>query len=754
MTLIAPAFLAGILLVQQFAVLPSPNWLILCSIAASVAICYRYHPATFFCLGILWATLFANLHLNDRLPASLAGIDTVITGTIADLPEITGNLVRFDLAVNAAPAQIPTKIRLSWQDFDHTLKAGQQWVFTVKLKQPHGTLNPGGFDYERWLFTEGIGATGFVRPYPKPVLLSQALRFSISHSRQAISDRLSALPIKPGHIALLKALTIGFGNDLTPAQWDIFRKTGTTHLVVISGSHIALVAGLMYWLVLKLWARTGVLAWSPPRVAAVVALAAGIFYAALAGFSVPTQRAVVMLAVLMLGIIWQRPVRPFHTLMLALFAVLVYDPLAVLSPGFWLSYGAVAVIVYAVSGRLGRLGFWREMLYVNGYTSLGLAPLLLFFFQQVSVCAPLANAFAVPVISFLLVPLALIATLLLFVYGPLANGLMLLLDYGLQGLMLALAWFADLPVAIINRPQPSGWALLLALPGLLWLLAPRGIPARYLGLVMLLPLLFPDSKKLQDGELKMTLLDVGQGLAVVVQTAGHTLVYDTGAKYSPQSDSGQQIVLPFLRQQGVAHLDGLIISHGDNDHIGGAASVLREMPADTVLTSVPEQLAGYAPVRCAAGQTWQWDGVGFSVLSPPPATAFVSDNNNSCVVKITSAYGSVLLTGDIEAEAEIWLLKTYREQLRADVLVAAHHGSKTSSTYSFLQTVLPNAVLIPAGFHNQFGHPHTKILQRYREMDLPWLNTAESGAITLAYQKGGRVLESFRQTEARYWHFR
>jgi competence protein ComEC len=753
MTLTAPAFLAGILLVQQLAQLPSLPWLALCATAAVFTAYYRYFIATFFCLGILWATLFAGLQLNDRLPAVLANVDTIITGKIIDLPEISDGLARFDVAVSDAPPGVPAKIRLTWQAPDNALKAGQRWTFMVKLKQPHGTLNPGGFDYEQWLFTKGIGATGFVRPYPKPVLVAQAPVLSISHIRQAINDRLSALAIKPEHIALLKALTIGFGNELTQAQWDIFRETGTTHLVVISGSHIALIAGLVYGVVLRLWAMTGVLTRSPQQVAAVAAVIAGIVYAGLAGFSVPTQRAVVMLAVLMLGIIWQRPVRPFHALALALLAVLVYDPLAVLSPGFWLSYLAVAVIVYALNGRLGKLGFWREMLRINVYTSFGLAPLLLFFFQQVSVCAPLANGLAVPVISFVLVPLALLATLLLFVYAPLGIALMAVLDSGLQGLMLALSWFAKLPVATVNYPQPSGWALGLAVPGLLWLLAPRGIPARYLGLVMLLPLCFPDTPKLPNGAMKLTLLDVGQGLAVVVQTAGHTLVYDTGAKYSPQSDSGQQIVLPFLRQQGVTRLDSLIISHGDNDHIGGAASVLQAMPTDKVLTSVPEQLIDYAPVTCNAGQSWQWDEVSFTVLSPPP-TAFASDNNNSCVVKITSRYGSVLLTGDIEAEAEIWLLKTYREQLRADVLIAPHHGSKTSSTYSFLQTVLPDTVLIPAGFHSPFGHPHAKILQRYRELGVQWLNTAEAGAITLVYSQDGRQLEGFRQSGLRYWHYR
>ncbi|MDD5271715.1 MAG: DNA internalization-related competence protein ComEC/Rec2, partial [Methylovulum sp.] len=649
---------------------------------------------------------------------------------------------------------IPSKLRLSWHSPEQAIKAGQIWTFTVKLRQPHGTLNPGGFDYERWLFTEGIGATGSVRPYPKPLLLAQASwRTPIALWRQAINDRLSALPIKPEHIALLKALTIGFGNDISPAFWDIFRQTGTTHLVVISGSHIGLIAGLVYWLVARCWAWTAYLAWSPPRVAAMAALAAGIFYAALAGFSVPTQRAVVMLAVMMLAIICQRPVRPFHTLALALFVVLVYDPLAVLLPGFWLSYFAVAVIVYAISGRLGQPHYLSEAIRINGYTSLGLSPLLLFFFQQVSLCAPLANMVAVPIISFLLVPLALLATLLLFVYAPVAQVLITALDYLLQGLMWVLAWFAHWPWATINQPQPSWWALLLALVGLAWLLAPRGLPARFLGLVLLLPLLLPSRQKLHPGELKMTLLDVGQGLSVVVQTAGHWLVYDTGAKFSAQSDSGQQIVLPFLRLHGVAHLDTLVISHGDNDHIGGAVSLLRELPADKLLTSVPQQLPDYTPETCKAGQSWQWDGVEFTILSPPPLV-FTSDNDTSCVMKIDSAYGSVLLTGDIEAKAEIWLLKTYGVQLRAEVLIAPHHGSKTSSTFSFLHTVLPETVLIPAGFQNPFGHPPARTLQRYQEVGAHWLNTADSGAITLDYVSGGNALTSFRQTQARYWHYR
>lgn len=755
------AFLSGILLVQQLAHLPTMPWLILCAIGAGLMAYWRQRIMVTLCLGVLWAALFASLQLADRLPAAMAGDVVTVTGRIADLPEISDNSTRFALNVTEAAPAIPSKLRLSWYfagDLDKAkataIKAGQLWTLAVKLKPPHGQLNPGGFDYERWLLSAGIGATGTVRPYPAPVLRQPApLWMPIAVWRQSINDRLSRLDIQAESIALLKALTIGYGNDLQQAQWDIFRQTGTTHLVVISGSHIGLIAGFVYFLVARCWAWTGYLAWSPQRVAAVAALVAGIFYAGMAGFSVPTQRAVVMLAVVMLAIIWQRHVQPFHTLALALLAVLLYDPLAVLLPGFWLSFAAVAVIAYAVSGRLGKPHYLLEALKINWVTSLGLAPLLLFFFQQVSLCAPLANLFAVPVISFVLVPLALAATLLLYVYPPLATILMLGLDKLLQGLMWVLGWFAQWPLAILDHPQPTWWALLLACLGLLWLFAPRGLPARYLGVALLLPLLFPTGQALPTGTLRLTLLDVGQGLAVVVQTANHWLVYDTGPKFSPESDSGQHVLLPFLRSLGAAHLDTVMISHGDRDHIGGADSLLKGIPTARVLTSVPEQLPDHAPEKCVAGQTWDWDGVTFTVLSPPPI-AFASDNNNSCVLKIASAEGSALLTGDIEAETENWLVQTYGGQLQADVLVAPHHGSKTSSTLAFLRTVSPQTVLIPAGFHNPFGHPHASILRRYEAINAHWLNTADSGAITLNFQNGGRALAWFRQTEARYWHYR
>ncbi|MGZ8189604.1 MAG: DNA internalization-related competence protein ComEC/Rec2 [Methylococcaceae bacterium] len=745
-------FLAGLLLVQQLPVLPDSEWLIAGGIFAGIIAWLRYWRWLFFVLGVLWAILFAMIRLSDQLPESLEGVDVMVKGVIAGLPEQDDKRVRFDFIVSDSKERLPAKLRLSWYYPDQAVKAGQHWSFTMKLKRPHGTINPGGFDYERWLFTQGIGATGTVRPYPKPVLLGRDPAWiNISVWRQTISDQLSQLLSNSGNLALIKALAIGDGSSITQQQWDVFRKTGTTHLVVISGSHIGLVAGLVYFLALKIWSWTGLLRWSPQKVAAIASLLAGIFYAELAGFSVPTQRSVVMLAIVMLAIILQRNVRPFNTLAIAMFAVLAFDPLAVLSAGFWLSFLAVGIIVYSVAGRLGKPNYFHGAIKINWVTSIGLSPLLLFFFQQVSIISPLANLIAVPVISFLIVPLSLISIMVMFISPMLAGKLFLLVDFTLQSLWWLLAQMAELPLSTITHSQPSMWALFFAIPGLLILLAPAGMPARWLSLVMLLPLVFTDSKKPESGNINMTLLDVGQGLSVVVQTANHWLVYDTGAKFSGESDMGLSVLLPFLRMQATDKIDRLIISHGDNDHIGGAASLMRGIATEKVLTSVPQQLRDYSPVMCVAGQSWEWDNVNFTVLAPQKQS-LESGNNNSCVLKIRYEQGSVLLTGDIEASSESWLVDTYNTNLQSNVLIAPHHGSKTSSTARFLQVVQPEYVLIPAGYRNQFGHPHKDVLSRYQTIKAKWLNTADSGAISINVKNNVLVVKSLRDTESHYWN--
>jgi competence protein ComEC len=749
----ALSFLAGFLVVQQFSALPGSQWLIVVTVSAGIMAWLRYWRWLFFVIGVLWAIVFAMIRLSDRLPESLEGINIPVKGIIVDLPEQDERQTRFDFMVTESAQKLPSKLRVSWYFPDQAIKAGQHWSFTVKLKRPHGSLNPGGFDYERWLFTQGVGAVGYVRPDSKPVLLGRdSAWINISVWRQSITDRLSFLLSGRPSLGLIKALTIGDGNGITQQQWDVFRKTGTTHLVVISGSHVGLIAGLAYFLVLKVWAWTGLLRWSPQRVAAVAAMLVAVFYAGLAGFSVPAQRAVIMLAVVMLAIILQRNTRPFNTLAVALFVVLVYDPLAVLAVGFWLSFLAVSLIIYVVAGRLGKSGYLLEGIKINWATSVGLSPLLLFLFQQVSLISPLANFIAVPVISLLAVPLSLLAVVVMFSFPLLATKLFMVVDSVLQGLWWLLVRLAELPLATISHAQPSVWALMFALPGVLLLLAPRGMPARWLSLIMFLPLVFTPANKPKAGSINMTLLDVGQGLSVVVQTENHWLVYDTGAKFSAESDMGRSVVLPFLRRQGADKIDRLIISHGDNDHIGGALSLIQGMPTEQVLTSAPQQLSNYSPLMCEAGQSWTWDNVTFTLLSPQHP--FVSDNDNSCVLKIESEQGAVLLTSDIETAAESWLVETYGNQLKANVLISPHHGSKTSSTYEFLQAVQPVYVLIPVGYRNQFGHPHQEVLDRYEKIKAQWLNTADSGAISLGVKDGLWQVQSLRDTESKYWNIK
>jgi competence protein ComEC len=746
-------FLAGILLVQQPSALPELVWLVVGVAIVGVLAWLRYWRGVFFLSGVLWAVIFASVRLADQLPESLAGQDIQIKGYIADLPEQESNHVRFNLKVVKTAHNVPNNLRLTWYYPDQTIKAGQHWSFTVRLKRPHGNLNPGGFDYERWLFVEGIGATGYIRTKPQPKLLdSGSTQTSLLVWRQHIADLLEQMLANSSSLPLIKALTIGDGNSLSANQWDIFRKTGTTHLMVISGSHIGLVAGLVYLLVIRLWAWTGILAWSPQKVAAIVALVTAIFYAGLTGFSVPAQRSALMIAIAMVAVIQQRNTRPYNILAVALFAVLLVDPLVVLSAGFWLSFIAVSLIIYTIAARLDKPSLFRGSIKINWVTSVGLAPLLLYFFQQVSLTAPLANLIAVPIISLIIVPLALLATLVMLVVPIVAVKIFLGVDFTLQGLWWILVKLADLPLSTIIHPQPSWWALGFAVPGILLLFAPKGIPSRWLGLMMLLPLIFTQSDKIASGVIKMTLLDVGQGLSAVVQTTNHVLVYDTGAKFSATNDMGQSVVVPFLRNQGTDKVDTLIVSHGDNDHIGGAASLMTSIRTEKLLTSVPQLLGNYSPTQCKAGQSWSWDKVTFSIISPQIGTNS-SENDNSCVLQIHTQQGTALLTGDIEATAESWLVENYKDALKADVLIAPHHGSQTSSTAAFLKVVKPSVILIPAGYRNQFGHPHEEVIARYRDLHIKWFNSADEGAILLNFNKAISI-ESWRVTEGKYWNYK
>ncbi len=746
------AFVAGIISVQQLSVLPGRNEILIIIVLLLVFARQRYWRLMLFTIGVLWVVIFALIRVTDILPEQLEGKDITVQGVIDGLPVSDGNRVKFNFIVSYSESDLPEKLRLSWYFPNRKIKAGQYWRLTVRLKKPHGRFNPGGFDYERWLFSHNIGAVGYVRNKPAPVLMDRDHnRQGFEQWRQSIADQLNKILIDSRYTDIIKALTIGDRSSMSRGEWDVFRKTGTAHLVAISGLHIGLIAGLVYFLALKAWAYTGILTFSPQKMAVICALMAAFFYAALAGFALPTQRALIMLTVAMAAIYRQQHIAPMQTIAMALLGVVLLDPLAVLSASFWLSFLAVALILYSLSARLGRLNRWNSVVKIHWVMAVGMAPMLMLYFQQVSLIAPLANLLAVPVISLLVVPLSLLAILLVFGAPSLSEQLFLLVDGVLHYLWLFLSACAGLPLAALMTVQPPLYAVALATLGVFLLLAPKGVPARYLGLVFCLPIFFVDVDKPASGEVRITLLDVGQGLAVVVETRNHVLLFDTGAKFSPQFNMGTAVILPYLRFQRITKVDTLLISHGDNDHIGGAESILTMIPVGEVISSVQEMHLQHQARYCQSGQHWEWDGVRFNMLSPPQQGFFQSANDNSCVLKVSTAEHAFLLAGDIEHSTENWLVKQYGTALKSSVLIAPHHGSKTSSSLVFLEQVEPEIVLIPAGYRNRFSFPHEQVLQRYRQQHISWFNTSKEGAIIVNTDRETLLIESSREKYRKYW---
>ncbi|MDA1107604.1 MAG: DNA internalization-related competence protein ComEC/Rec2 [Proteobacteria bacterium] len=751
----ALAFLSGIMLVQQLPQLPSLAWSWLLIPCVLLALRNRaWFTPLFFIAGIAWVTLCAGLILQDSLPKALEGRDIWVEGYVADLPKDIehGTRIEFDVShafLNGKEVTIPRKIRLSTGIAQHP-RIGDEWGMWVRLKRPHGFQNPGGFDYEGYLFRERIRATGYVRANEPPRLISSdPYSYPIGRFRQYLGESIRAALTGNDFAGMITAFANGDQSDVSDAQWNVLRRTGTTHLIAISGMNIGLVSGIVFLIVRWLWALPGytVLRLPAQKAAALGALGAAFFYSALAGFAIPTQRALIMLLVVLGALLMQRAVRPTNLLAVALLAVLIYDPLAVVSPGFWLSFASVAVILFTAQGRVGEKR-WRQWGRVQWAVTIGLLPLLLLLFQQASLSAPLANLLAIPVIETIVIPLTLLGIVCqVALPDVVAASLFQLAAWSIAQLWVALDYLAAFDQLQWLQHTPPAWTLACAGVGVLWLLAPRGWPARWVGAVWLLPMLLVRPPVPLAGEAWFTLLDVGQGLAAVVRTREHTLVFDTGARFSARFDLGRAVVVPYLRASGVRNMDMLIVSHKDNDHIGGAASLLAAYPPQRVLSSVPERLPNAR--HCIAGESWRWDEVEFTLLNPSDENA--RGNNSSCVLMIQTAHGKVLLTADIEAKAERALIARWGEQLNADVLVVPHHGSKTSSTDEFIDAVRPRYALIPAGYRSRYRHPHPTVVERYAQRGINMLNSPAHGAITVTLGAVGMRLSSYRHEEKRYW---
>ena len=803
-------FAAGVCCLQMQAQLPG-RWLLLSLLALLPILFFVVRsasraafkiPALLACgaiAGFSWAALCSQHYLAEQLPQELEGADIVLVGTIHSLPFRLPQGERFNFAVESAQVDgqqilsVPPKVALSWYAASRAedmpvpeVRPGERWQLNVHLQRPHGNANLGGFDYEVWLLEQDLRATGTVRSDDatgarnvRVASFVWSFNNVVERARGWMRDRiLAALPNKK-YAGVIVALVVGDERGVGQSDWKVFNRTGVGHLIAISGLHITLIAGMCARLMYALWSRSFFTRTELPlllpahKAAALTAVAVGFIYVFLAGFGVPAQRTLYMLTVVAVALWFGRLASVSHIACIALGAVLLLDPWAVLWPGFWLSFGCVAIILFATLGRtrqvtdatLSRKQRWLVRLKTEGRTqlslTLGLVPLTMLLFGQVSIVSPLANAIAIPLISFIVTPLALLGSVL---PAPLSGWLLWFAHFCIAGLAHLLAWMSALPGAVLMAPVPSFWIFACALIGTLWLLAPRGMPLRWLGLAGWLPLLLNSASHPRDGEIWVTAFDVGQGMAVLIETPHRRLLYDTGPAYSPETDGGNRVILPYLHARGIDKLDGVVVSHNDNDHSGGALSIFEEMPVDWVASSLDfdSRIVRAAPAhrRCVAGQNWEWDGVRFEMLQPE-ASSYASTkykpNAHSCTVKVSVGKGdgnaSILLAGDIEAVQEAELVNAIPEKLPATVLLAPHHGSGTSSTLPFLQAVKPQIAIFQVGYRNRFGHPKPEVYARYGALGITRLRSDEAGAITLQM---GDVLSfsAYRLAQPRYWYGR
>ena len=760
MVRMALAFLAGVLLLQQLPALP-PRWLVLPLLATGILIAPVWRLPVPVIVGFLWSWWCAQGVLADRLPEALAGQDLVVTGVVSDLPRKRGDSQRFVFDVHEAriPASTSSevvwhgRVRLSWRMPTRPVRGGERMKLRVRLYPPGGFRNPGGFDYERWLFSNRLGATGYVLSGLDDVPGDQPPGVLHQRLREAVRARVDMASDPSTGRALFKALVVGDRSGFGDAHWEVFRKTGTSHLVAISGLHLGLLAGLVYFLAERSWRRSEWLCRrSPSQVSgAILALAGATGYALLAGFSLPTQRALIMLAFATGALVFRRNVRPVDVLALTLVAVLLFDAAAVLSAGFWLSFGAVGVIFMVLPDRGTPVPVWSGWVRVQLAISVGLVPVMAAWGLPLSVAAPLANLLAVPWFTVVVVPLSLLATFVVALFPvagqPLLHGVVVLLDRTWA----VLAWIAEAgPLTWSPGPAPL-WALLLAGAGALVLLLPvRGL-LRGWGLVLMLPLLLPRGDVMRDGSLDVAVLDVGQGLAVVVRTTRHTLVYDLGPGYPSGFNTAETVVIPFLESRGVRRVDRLVLSHDDVDHAGATDRFVAGMPVGDILSGQP-QAVGKGALACRAGMQWNWDGVRFEVLHPRAGEQSANDNDASCVLRIVHAGGTILLTGDITRRVER-LLTDGIGLPPTDYVVVPHHGSRTSSSAGLVNAVRARYALVSAGHNNRYGFPHPEVSDRWRRSGATVLNTAESGALMIAlHNDGTSTLARFREERRRYWH--
>lgn len=755
------AFTAGIFCLLQFASFPPHGLLFLLPVSFIFSLYYsKFRLISLFFLGFSWALVRLDYALGSSLDELIKDKDSIITGVVTSLPEVHKNYVRFQFKINEIKTNEETvykpaiTVRLSWYRTKYIPIPGEVWQFKAKLKRPYGFMNPGGFDYEKWLLRKGVNLTGYVKDNAINRRIDTSVDYSVQRLRHKIAIRLKENLEQP-LLGFALALSLGDRTQLTQQQNKVLKNTGTNHLVAISGLHLSLVAGIIFFVSRFIIRRFHFITQKVPApiLASIMSFAAACFYAALAGFALPTQRALIMIGVFLFALIYGRQLITVNIISLAVLLILILDPLALIAADFWLSFTAVAFILYLTRFRMSTQNKLYKWGRIQLLLSIALYPLLTFWFMQIPLYSALANLVAVPLVGFVIVPLLLLALILLFPFPNLSLALYDVIDRVNDIYWSYLDLIARQDHSVLQVAMPNFISLILAIIGMLILLMPKGLPARWLGIFFLLPLFFPLSTKPRANEFDFTLLDVGQGLAAVIQTKEHVLIYDTGARFSERFNTGDAVLAPYLKYKGIKDISILLLSHGDNDHVGGAKALIDNFEVEKIMSSVPLQFSKNTVKFCHAGQKWQWDGVKFEILHPQTTKEFVG-NNASCVLKVSSQAGSVLLTGDVEKQAEKSLLIHSSNKLKADILIVPHHGSKTSSTLEFIKQVDPKYAFFPVGYRNRFGFPKQDIMSRYKSLGIETRISYQTGALSARFRKNGLQIDEFRKQNQRIWHAR
>lgn len=756
------ALVAGVALCLRLPALPHWGWFLVV-LLPGIALWYRRDRcriAGALLAGFAVCGLHATWSLALQLPPALERSDVELRGRVLELPQHEERRTRFVFRVEGDAGQPDAlrgrKLRLAWYDpYDplsgrsrrFELAPGSRWQFSVRVRAPRGLRNPGSLDGEKHAFAQRISATGYVRDEQRALRLAPA--GGIDGWRDRIASRI-ATAVPQASSRYLRALAVGDTRALSERDWEILRATGLTHLIAISGFHVGLVAGCLALLAAGLWRLLPVLGrWLPrPQAAAIAALLGAAGYAAVAGFALPTVRTVLMIAVVVAARLWRRPTGVLPALALAAIVVLLVDPLALLGAGFWLSFAGVAWLAWCLPQARGGRRIVGEFLSAQGVASLGLLPLTVVLFGQASLAGPLANLVAIPWWSLVVVPLSLFGTALEALQPGWGDG-----SWRLAAWCFDLSWplfqaMADSRLSLWWLPEPRAWALPLAALAAFWCLLPRGVPGKPLALLLWLPLLWPERMLPRHGEAELVVFDVGQGLSALVRTRQHALLYDMGPAIPDGFDAGERAVVPALHALGVRRLDIAVVSHGDQDHAGGYPSLLRHFPVSR--SHAPEGAGIEGAQPCLAGEGFERDGVRFRFLHPPVHFPYLR-NEASCVLRVETAHGAILLPGDIGEVVELGLAARHADMLRAEVVLVPHHGSVHSSAAEFVAATGARLALVSAGHGNRFRHPHPDAVQRWQDAGARVLQTAAGGALRIRVGGGGISAHARRQTHPRLW---